>query len=152
MNGGVPSSDGLPFETLSLADAPVVTAPDGSTVHVLPRVAGGSMAHFTLEPDQASSAVVHRSVEELWFVVGGSGEMWRRAGDRSSVVALAPGTALQPNGLKQLLRRLGTKTGLPKVHAHRFRHTFATWAIEHDARELDVQYLLGHSSPDMVRR
>ena len=35
---------------------------------------------------------------------------------------------------------------------HRFRHTFATWAIEHDARELDVQYLLGHSSPDMVRR
>ena len=39
-----------------------------------------------------------------------------------------------------------------KVHAHRFRHTFATWAIEHDARELDVQYLLGHASPDMVRR
>ena len=46
----------------------------------------------------------------------------------------------------------GPQTGMPKVHAHRFRHTFATWAIEHDARELDVQYLLGHSSPDMVRR
>ena len=29
---------------------------------------------------------------------------------------------------------------------------FATWAIRHDARELDVQYLLGHASPDMVRR
>jgi integrase/recombinase XerC/integrase/recombinase XerD len=43
-------------------------------------------------------------------------------------------------------------TGLPKVHAHRFRHTFATWAIEQGARELDVQLLLGHSSPDMVRR
>jgi mannose-6-phosphate isomerase-like protein (cupin superfamily) len=94
VSGGAPSSDGLPFETLAIADAPVVTAPDGSTVHVLPRVAGGSMAHFTLEPDQASSAVVHRTVEELWFVVGGSGEMWRRAGDRSSVVALGPGTAL----------------------------------------------------------
>ena len=51
-----------------------------------------------------------------------------------------------------MLRRLGKKTGIPKVHAHRFRHTFATWAIGHDARELDVQYLLGHSSPDMVRR
>ena len=25
-------------------------------------------------------------------------------------------------------------------------------AIQHDARELDVQYVLGHSSPDMVRR
>jgi len=62
------------------------------------------------------------------------------------------GTALRPNGLKQLLRRLGKEAGLTKVHAHRFRHTFATWAIEQDARELDVQYLLGHSSPDMVRR
>lgn len=65
---------------------------------------------------------------------------------------LVRGVGLQPNGLKQLLRRLGRKTGIPKVHAHRFRHTFATWAIQHDARELDVQYLLGHSSPDMVRR
>ena len=51
-----------------------------------------------------------------------------------------------------MLRRLGKKTGIPKVHAHRFRHTFAIWAIGHDARELDVQDLLGHSSPDMVRR
>lgn len=59
---------------------------------------------------------------------------------------------LKSNGLKQMLRRLGRQTSMPKVHAHRFRHTFATWAIEHDARELDVQYLLGHSSPDMVRR
>ena len=55
-------------------------------------------------------------------------------------------------GLKQMLRRLGKKTGIPKVHAHRFRHTFVTRAIGHDARDLDVQYLLGHSSPDMVRR
>ncbi len=66
--------------------------------------------------------------------------------------ALKPGVALRSNGLKQLLRRLGRQASLPKVHAHRFRHTFATWAIEQDARELDVQFLLGHSSPDMVRR
>ncbi len=32
---------------------------------------------------------------------------------------------LRPNGVKQMLRRLGRLTGLPKVHAHRFRHTFA---------------------------
>ncbi len=65
---------------------------------------------------------------------------------------LLPGQPLRPNGLKQMLRRLGRRAGVAKVHAHRFRHTFATWAIEHDARELDVQYLLEHSSPDMVRR
>jgi integrase/recombinase XerC len=59
---------------------------------------------------------------------------------------------LASNGLKQMLRRLGRRAGVERVHAHRFRHTFATWAIQHEARELDVQYLLGHASPDMVRR
>ena len=59
---------------------------------------------------------------------------------------------LQNNGVKQMLRRLGREAGVAKVHAHRFRHTFVTWAIENQARELDVQYLLGHSTPDMVRR
>ena len=65
---------------------------------------------------------------------------------------LRPGSVLKPNGLKHMLRRLGSQAGIPKVHAHRFRHTFATWAIQNEARELDVQYLLGHSSADMVRR
>jgi integrase/recombinase XerC len=65
---------------------------------------------------------------------------------------LRPGVALQPNGLKQMLRRLARATGIPKVHAHRFRHTFATWAIQHDARELDVQYLLGLSSSSCSSR
>ena len=65
---------------------------------------------------------------------------------------LHAGVRLRPNGLKQLLRRLGRAAGVRRVHAHRFRHTFATWAIAHDARELDVQHLLGHSSPEMVRR
>ena len=53
--------------------------------------------------------------------------------------------------LGTLFARLGQRAG---VHAnpHRFRHTFATWAIENQARELDVQYLLGHSTSAMVRR
>ena len=53
--------------------------------------------------------------------------------------------------LGTLFTRLGERAG---VHAnpHRFRHTFATWAIENHARELDVQYLLGHSTSAMVRR
>ncbi len=88
-------------------------------------------------------------VQYLQFRGDDSGPLFLAA---SGHHALKPGVALRPNGLKQMLRRLGRKTGLPKVHAHRFRATFATWAIEQDARELDVQYLLGHSSPDMLRR
>ena len=53
---------------------------------------------------------------------------------------LRPGVRLPPNGLKQLLRRRGRAAHVPRCHAHRFRHTFATWAIQQDARELDVQH------------
>ncbi len=35
---------------------------------------------------------------------------------------------------------------------HRFRHTFATWAIEQQVPEIDVQRLLGHSTSAMLRR
>jgi site-specific recombinase XerD len=53
--------------------------------------------------------------------------------------------------LGTLFQRLGSEAG---VHAnpHRFRHTFATWAIQAGAREIDVQYLLGHSTAVMTRR
>ncbi len=53
--------------------------------------------------------------------------------------------------LGTIMRRLGQKADV-KANPHRFRHTFATWAIENSARELDVQYLLGHSTPVMTRR
>jgi integrase/recombinase XerD len=51
-----------------------------------------------------------------------------------------------------LLRRLGEHAGVVGVHPHRFRHTFATWAIESGAREIDVQMLLGHSDLTMTQR
>lgn len=56
------------------------------------------------------------------------------------------------NSVRVMLERLGKRAGVAKVYPHRFRHTFATWAIEHQAREIDVEYLLGHSTPTMVRR
>jgi integrase/recombinase XerD len=62
------------------------------------------------------------------------------------------GTRMSSHSVLIFLRRLGKQGGVEKVKVHRFRHTFATWAIENEARELDVQYLLGHSTPAMVRR
>lgn len=57
-------------------------------------LAGGSMAHFRLAPGEVSRAVSHRTVEEIWFVTAGAGEMWRRQDGREEVVALAPGLSL----------------------------------------------------------
>lgn len=89
------------FETLDAADAPRVQAPDGSDVDVLPRVAGGSLARFSLPAGAVSAAVVHRTVEELWYVVAGQGQMWRRLGDDEAVVALRPGVSLSiPRGTR----------------------------------------------------
>ena len=62
------------------------------------------------------------------------------------------GRALRNHHMNVMFTRHGVRAGVSQVNPHRFRHTFATWAIRVNARELDVQYLLGHSSPMMVRR
>jgi mannose-6-phosphate isomerase-like protein (cupin superfamily) len=82
------------FATISLPAEPTVVAPDGSDVRVLLASRGGSMAHFMLAPGVVSRAVRHRTVEELWYVLGGTGEMWRRQGDREEVVTMSAGVCL----------------------------------------------------------
>lgn len=52
------------------------------------------MAHFHLAAGVVARAVAHRSVEELWFVVAGRGEMWRKQGQREEVITLEPGVCL----------------------------------------------------------
>ena len=58
---------------------------------------------------------------------------------------------LNKHHMGTMFRRLGAELGI-QANPHRFRHTFATWAIEAGAREIDVQYLLGHSTAVMTRR
>jgi mannose-6-phosphate isomerase-like protein (cupin superfamily) len=79
---------------MMLPDGHDVIAPDGSEVRILLALKGGSMAHFRLPAGQVSRAVRHRTVEEIWFVLSGHGEMWRSAGDEEVVTGLAPGVCL----------------------------------------------------------
>ena len=82
------------FATLQLPAMRTVVAPDGSDVRVLLDLPSGGLAHFELGAGKASSAVTHRTVEEIWFVVSGRGEMWRRQGKREETTALEPGVCL----------------------------------------------------------
>ena len=82
------------FDTMQLPDAPDAVAPDGSDVRVLLRLGRGSMAHFELAAGRVSRAVAHRTVEELWYILAGHGQMWRRRGERRETVPLRPGTCL----------------------------------------------------------
>jgi len=83
-----------PFQTLQLPVERTVVAPDGSDVRVLLGLSGGGMAHFSLPADAVSGAVTHKTVEEIWFIVGGSGQMWRKQGVTEVTVPLEPGTCL----------------------------------------------------------
>jgi mannose-6-phosphate isomerase-like protein (cupin superfamily) len=83
-------------------------APDGSDVRVLLGLAGGGMAEFELAPGQVSTAVTHRTVEEIWYVLQGRGEIWLRQGTREDVIALEPGVCLTiPLGVHFQFRALG---------------------------------------------
>src|ERR1700750_3487568 len=77
-----------------LPDAPDAIAPDGSQVRVLLRLDGGSMAHFRLAAGQVSRPFAHHAVDELWYVLSGHGQMWRRQQQRQEMVPLQPGTCL----------------------------------------------------------
>lgn len=85
---------GPPFATQALPARPTVQAPDGSDVRVLPALAGGGLAHFSLAPGQVAGAVMHRTVEEIWYVLSGGGTMWRSQHGVSAFTPLVPGQSL----------------------------------------------------------
>jgi len=75
------------------ADADAV-APDGSEIRLLGQVVGASVVHCSLPSGAVTQAVRHRTVEEVWYILGGAGQLWRGAGGTEEVTDLSPGLAL----------------------------------------------------------
>jgi len=87
-----------------------VLAPDGSEIRLAGRVAGASMVDCTLPPGGVSAAVRHQTVEEVWLVIAGEGEIWRKDEREESVVGVSPGSWLTiPLGTHFQFRTLGAK-------------------------------------------
>ena len=84
----------MTFETKRLPVVPMDTAPDGTDVRALLQVRGGSFAHFELAPGRTSFAVTHKTVEEIWYILSGKGEMWRLQDDQEEIVPLDSGVCL----------------------------------------------------------
>jgi len=98
----------MKFATTRRPSERTVVAPDGSDVRALLGLAGGGMAEFELSPGRVSVAITHRTVEEIWYVLSGRGEMWRRQDSRDEIVALEPGVCLTiPQGTHFQFRALG---------------------------------------------
>lgn len=107
-------------------------APDGSDVRLLLILDGGSMAHFEIGPGQVSRAVAHRTVDELWFVLKGRGEMWRRQGIREETVALEPGVCVSVPVGTSFQFRCGNDHPLAAVAT-----TMPPWPGEGEAQQVD---------------
>jgi mannose-6-phosphate isomerase-like protein (cupin superfamily) len=85
-------------------------APDGSDVRTLLALEGGGMSHFELASGHTSTAVTHRTVGEIWFVLSGSGEMWRKEGQHEEIVSIEPGVCLTiPLGTHFQFRAFGSE-------------------------------------------
>lgn len=64
------------------------------------------------------------------------------------VSLLKPHKRLQISGVEIMLRQLGKKLNISKVHPHKFRRTLATKAIDKGMPIEQVQQLLGHQKID----
>jgi mannose-6-phosphate isomerase-like protein (cupin superfamily) len=82
------------IQTKSLPDKPDAVAPDGSEVRLLLDLSRGSMAHFQLAATRVSKAVTHRTVEEIWYVLTGRGQMWRKLDGIAETIDLSPGVCI----------------------------------------------------------
>jgi mannose-6-phosphate isomerase-like protein (cupin superfamily) len=69
---------------------------------------GGSFAHFELAPGRTSRAVKHKTIEEIWFIIGGAGQMWRKQNDLEEIVDVSAGVCLTiPPGCHFQFRSFG---------------------------------------------
>ena len=98
------------FQTMKTPDMPTAAALDGSDVRDLLRLKGGSFALFELAPGEISNPTVLRTVDEIWYILGGRGEMWRKLWDAEDIVVLEKGTCLTiPVGTHFQWRSVGTE-------------------------------------------
>ena len=68
------------------------------------------MAQFALPAGKISSAVAHRTVEEVWFFTAGQGRLWRKNEKAEEIVQILPGLSISiPTGTHFQFRNDGTE-------------------------------------------
>jgi integrase len=62
----------------------------------------------------------------------------------------ARGRPLSTNAVQKMLRYYGHRCGLPRLHAHLFRHTGITQLVQQGMPEPAIRQFVGHRSPDSL--
>ncbi|NQZ33868.1 MAG: cupin domain-containing protein [Oceanospirillaceae bacterium] len=82
------------MKTYTLTTEPDKKSPAGADVRFMMSSDTGGMIHSTVPPKQINKAVVHTSVNEIWYILEGHGEIWRDDKSHNQVTTLLPGTSI----------------------------------------------------------
>ncbi len=99
---GTPADNPPPLPLSRRAGRPDATAPDGSEIRLLAdgrhAASKSSLVEVTLPAGQISRPVYHRTVEEIWYILEGNGQVWRSPPGAGAASAppqpVSPGDAL----------------------------------------------------------
>jgi mannose-6-phosphate isomerase-like protein (cupin superfamily) len=86
------------FETVRMP-VPWEPAPDGSRIYPLIRTNQASVGIIELRPGQVTAPVHHLTIEEVWYVLEGKGQIWRKLDAEEDTAELVAGTCVNiPTG------------------------------------------------------
>lgn len=85
----------MELQTIKLKEPYDYLAPDGSEIRLLLNAKEGGLAHCVLPSGKVSQAVRHKTVEEIWYVLEGEGQIWRKEeGEEGDIVDLSKGVCV----------------------------------------------------------
>lgn len=78
----------------TLPIAPDAKSPAGADIRFIMDGATGNMIHSTVKPNQINRATIHATVSEFWYILDGTGEIWRKDETGEKVTRLEAGTSI----------------------------------------------------------
>jgi integrase/recombinase XerC/integrase/recombinase XerD len=71
--------------------------------------------------------------------------------NHKEILLSVQGTPLTYDALSHLVKRAGENVGIPRLHAHLFRHTFAVKYLMNGGDVMTLKLILGHTSLDVTQ-
>ena len=97
------------FVTSQLLKEADYRAPSGAEIRLLPDVEQGGLCHCTLPVSTVSKPIRHKTVEEIWYFLSGTGEVWRTLDGKEQVVSVTSSTSITiPKGASFQTRNTGS--------------------------------------------
>ena len=82
------------MQTRAFPSDPDARSPAGAEIRYLIEGPTGNMIHAIVPPGQVNRATVHATVSELWHVLAGEGQIWRRDDTGEETTVLERGVSI----------------------------------------------------------